>query len=132
MMKFCVALACAALLAGCNPASSPEASTAVDLPVQSGIDFAGMDTSVRPQDDFFAYANGTWVENTTIPPEESGWGSFNILRDNGLAQLRTIIEDVSGDTGADDAGAKIGNFYTAWLDLARATGLGVKPLEPLL
>lgn len=102
MMKYCVALACAALVAGCNPAASPEASTAVDIPLQSGIDLAGMDKSVRPQDDFFAYANGTWVEDTAIPADQSGWGSFNILRDNGLAQLRTIIEDVSGDAGAED------------------------------
>jgi putative endopeptidase len=132
MMKLCVALACAALVAGCDSASSPEAATAnADIPLQSGIDVAGMDKSVRPQDNLFAYANGTWVENTAIPADQSAWGSFNILRDTGLAQLRAIIEDVSKDAGADEAGAKIGNFYNAWLDVERANTLGVKPLEDL-
>lgn len=128
MIKLCAALACAVLVAGCESASSPEAATPA---LQSGIDLAGMDTSVRPQDDFFAYANGTWVANTEIPGDQSGWGSFNILRDTGLAQLRAIIEDVSRDAGADEAGARIGSFYTAWLDVERANALGAKPLEGL-
>ena len=130
MMKLCVALACAVLVAGCDTASSPEAATP-DVALQSGIDLAGMDTSIRPQDDLFGYANGTWVKNTEIPADQSGWGSFNILRDTGLAQLRTIIEDVSRDAGADEAGAKIGSFYNAWLDVERANALGVKPLEEI-
>jgi predicted metalloendopeptidase len=132
MIRFWFALTGAALLAGCNPGSSPEAGTgAADFPLKSGIDLAGMDTSVRPQDDFFAYANGAWVESTQIPADESGWGSFNILRDNGLAQLRAIIEDVSDDADAGDAAAKIGDFYNAWLDVERANALGAKPLSGL-
>lgn len=132
MKRLWIVLTGASLVAGCNPASSPEAGTAaVDIPLKSGIDLAGMDTSVRPQDNFFAYANGTWVANTEIPSDESGWGSFNILRDTGLTQLRAIIEDVSTDAGADEGAAKIGNYYNAWLDQERADALGVMPLEDL-
>src|SRR4029077_3285306 len=39
------------------------------------LDPNNMDTSVKPQDDFFQYANGDWIKRTEIPPEESRWGS---------------------------------------------------------
>src|SRR5437870_2060579 len=43
------------------------------------FDTANMDTSVRPSDDFFMYANGDWIKRTQVPPEYSRWGSFNQL-----------------------------------------------------
>ena len=132
MNKLCVLLTGAVLLQGCQP-SGETVETAAEpaKPLSSGIDFEGMDTSVRPQDDFFAYANGKWVEETEIPADQSGWGSFNILRDNSLAQLQTIIQDVSADAGNDAAATKIGNYYNAWMDEERVNALGASPLDGL-
>ena len=45
---------------------------------QAGISTAWMDKSVVPGDDFFAYANGTWVKNTPIPEDRSNIGGFYI------------------------------------------------------
>src|SRR6185295_10959972 len=39
----------------------------------------GMDASVVPGNDFFAYANGTWLKNTEIPADRSTYGSGAIL-----------------------------------------------------
>ncbi len=36
-----------------------------------GVDLTGMDTSVKPGDDFFSYANGTWYKNAVIPADRS-------------------------------------------------------------
>ncbi len=133
MRKPCIVLAALTLLSACQPASdSTETATQPAAPLNSGIDFAGMDTSVRPQDDFFTYANGSWVEITEIPGDQSGWGSFNILRDNSLGQLRTIIENSAADAGENDSGAKIGNYYTAYMNEERANALGISPLESML
>lgn len=41
----------------------------------SGIDLAGMDRAVVPGDDFFAFANGTWMKKTEIPADRSSWGT---------------------------------------------------------
>ncbi len=133
MKNICVVLAGVILLSGCQPATdSAEATARPAVPLESGIDFAGMDKSVRPQDDFFAYANGTWVETTEIPGDQSGWGSFNILRDTGLAQLQTIIEKSAADAGENDSGAKIGNFYNAYMNEERVNALGISPLANIL
>jgi putative endopeptidase len=36
-----------------------------------GFDSTGMDLSVRPSDDFNAYANGAWVKRTDIPGDHA-------------------------------------------------------------
>jgi len=122
------------LLFGCQPAEDAggDAAATVAPALDSGIDLEGMDTSVRPQDDFFAYANDGWVKSTEIPADQSGWGSFNILRDNSLAQLQTIIQSVSADAADNEAGAKIGNFYKAWMSEEKANALGLSPLDAIL
>lgn len=133
MTKFAISLAALTVLFGCQPqAESNAPGSAATVPMNSGIDLAGMDTSIRPQDDFFAYANGHWVDVTEIPGDQSGWGSFNILRDTSLSQLQTIIEKSAADAAKSDAGSKIGNFYTAYMDEENADALGVSPLESLL
>ena len=92
--------------------------------ITSGIDLSGMDTSVRPQDDFFTYANGNWLNSTEIPADKSSWGSFSILHEKSLNQLQAIIEESSlpqnEESGSADKAAntkaKIGAFYQAWLN----------------
>src|SRR5205823_1464720 len=56
------------------------------------LDPKDMDTSVKPQDDFFMYANGGWIKNTEIPPEYSRWGSFNQLVEHNNDALHEIAE----------------------------------------
>jgi predicted metalloendopeptidase len=132
MKNVYIALTGVLLLSACQPGSDRAAPAAGPAtPMESGIDFEGMDNAVRPQDDFFAYANGHWVETTEIPGDQSGWGSFSILRDNGLAQLQTIIDRAGADAGENDSGAKIGNYYNAFMNEERVNALGVAPLQDL-
>src|SRR6185437_14358314 len=57
-----------------TPTPPAPADLAHAAPPPSGIDTAGMDKSVAPGDDFFAYANGTWLKTTEIPADRSSWG----------------------------------------------------------
>ncbi len=59
-------------------ASIPFASL-VAQQAATGLDLAGMDLSVKPGDNFFYYANGTWIKNTPIPPDRSSYGAGSIL-----------------------------------------------------
>ena len=43
------------------------------------VDVDGMDRRIKPGDDFFAYANGTWIERTEIPADRASWGTGAIL-----------------------------------------------------
>jgi len=124
-------LAISLLLGACSRPASNNDMARESRPLDSGIDLEGMDRSVRPQDDFFAYANGNWVASNEIPADQSAWGSFQILRDNGLKQLREIVEEAA-DSGADAEAAKIAAFYAAWIDEDQANSRGLSPVADLL
>src|SRR5882762_7560692 len=37
------------------------------------VDQSNFDTSVKPSDDFFLYANGGWIKRTEIPADQTRW-----------------------------------------------------------
>ena len=95
-----------------------------------GIDTAGMDVSVRPQDDFFRYVNGKWVDDTEIPPDQSTHGSFAILRTEAQTAVRAIIEEEARAPSAPGSLAqKVGDFYKTYMDTAQRDALGIAPLK---
>jgi putative endopeptidase len=92
-----------------------------------GFDLAGMDRSVVPGNDFFDYANGTWIKNTPIPPDKSRYGMFNVLDDLSKERTRTIIEEQSKEPNS-----KIGNAYASFMDESAIEAKGLAPLNPWL
>jgi putative endopeptidase len=100
------------------------------VPVVPGIDVAGMDLSVRPQDDFFRYVNGRWVDNTPIPADLSSYGTFAILRDRSQEAVRTIIEsEARAKAAAGTNSQKVGDLYQSFMDESRLESLGITPLK---
>ena len=99
-----------------------------------GFDLAGRDLSVKPGDNFFDYANGTYVKNLAIPPDQSRYGAFNVLRDLSEQRTHTILDKAATATNGTPADpvAKAGAFYKAYMDEAAAERLGAKPLKPEL
>ena len=117
-----------ALLGGCTDKQpAPEPGTLI-----SGIDKLGMDNSVRPQDDFYQYANGGWLASTEIPADEVGWGSYMTLRKKSLEQSRAIVEDAAKNAGDDAAKQKIGAYYSAFLNQEKIETLGLTPVLVLI
>jgi predicted metalloendopeptidase len=95
----------------------------------SGIETQFIDSSVRPQDDFFKYLNGKWLQETEIPSDKSSWGTFMKLRDDTLPQLREIIEaDAKAKHKAGSDEQKIGDLYASFMDEKKIEALGTKPL----
>jgi putative endopeptidase len=97
-----------------------------------GVDLSGMDTSVKPGDDFFSYVNGTAVKNMVIPADKTSIGSFVVLRDLSEARSKAIVTGLAAraDVSGDDA--KIAAVYNAYMDEAAVEKLGIAPLKPRL
>src|SRR3989344_5878983 len=99
-----------------------------------GFNTKDMDQSVRPQDDFFHYANGSWLKRTKIPPDEARWGTFNILRKRTEVQLKEIIEELSRArrVGRGEEKQQIRDLYISAVDMKRRNRLDLKPIESLI
>jgi len=113
--------------------SACEAPQSVEpAPRGVGIGTAYMDTTVRPQDDMFRYANGAWLESATIPEDKPYTASFVELRDTAETRLRSIIEFAATaeyrPEGSDEQ--KVGDLYLSYLDSVEVERLGLSPLEP--
>ncbi len=98
-----------------------------------GLDVAGGDPAVRPGDDFYRYAAGTWQKATTLPPDRTEWGSFGRLREESDARVNEILEAAAaGDAPPGSIGRKIGDYYASFLDSAAIEGLGLGPAQAAL
>jgi putative endopeptidase len=100
----------------------------------SGINLANMDKTVNPADDFYHFANGTWIKNTQIPANESRWGSFNELADRNYDNLKKILEECANDKTAQPGSnrQKIGDFYRTGMDTAKLEKEGFSPAMALM
>ncbi|MEW5930287.1 MAG: M13 family metallopeptidase [Gemmatimonadota bacterium] len=96
-----------------------------------GIDVAGMDRSVRPQDDFYHYVNGGWVKRTEIPADRSNYGSFIWLAMEADKANRRIVEEAAAarDAAPGSDRRKVGDYYQSFVDTARIQQLGIQPLR---
>ncbi len=122
----------AALLGFAVAAAICAGAYAADAPFGAwGYDLAARDTSVKPGDDFFAYANGTWLQRTQIPADRSNYGMHAALAERVLLQLRTIMED-AGKADPTTIEGKVGAYYAAFMDEAHIEALGATPLKPSL
>lgn len=96
-----------------------------------GFDVAGMDTKVKPGDDFFAYSAGTYLKNLEIPADKTSYGMFTKLRDLSQERTRTIIEKSAASGGAAGSEAqKVGDFFASFMDEAGIEARGISPLKP--
>jgi putative endopeptidase len=99
-----------------------------------GFDLAGADLAKNPGDDFFRHGNGAWYDRALIPPDRSSIGVDTALSITAEAHIREILErgaeGVAPSSRAD--AAKIGAFYAAFMDEARAEALDAEPIAPLL
>src|SRR5258708_14491083 len=124
--QFVAAAAALLILASLTLASVGFADSA---PI-SGIQTADMDTKVRPQDDLFAYANGTWLREVPIPPDRSSYGVDSLMTEHSLVQQRDLIE--AAQTSADPEVRKVSDLYSSYLNEPRVERAGTKPLQPEL
>ena len=115
-----------------------QAAEATPLPTMTfgtwGFDPAGIDTSIDPGDDFFAYANHKWLEANPLPPEFSRFGAFNLLREKSTSDVKALVDElVAKDPAALSADEKrIVDAYNAFLDRKAIDAAGLAPAKPYL
>ncbi len=102
-------------------------------PLAHGINIANMDTSVRPGDDFYTFANGGFVARTKLPPDRATIGVFTVLSDLSFERTANIIQDAAKANPAPGTDQrKIADLYLSYMDEAAIETHGLATLKPNL
>jgi putative endopeptidase len=113
--------------------AAAQPTTAPTKPVRGtfGIDLDGRDAAVKPGDDFFRYAGGTWMATQQLPSDRVRWGSFDALGAKSEADVRAILDELAARTDAPEGSVerKVGDYYATFLDTAAIDALGLAPAE---
>jgi putative endopeptidase len=125
-----LSLSLAAVAAAASPSRAGETVPRISTG-SWGFDLAGENPAIRPGDDFFAYANGGFIDGLEIPPDRSDYGIDYILAQQAELDVRALLEsaDDAPGPGAEDS-CKARMLYRSFTDEAKVNALGARPLAP--
>ena len=103
----------------------------------SGINPNEFNYLVRPQDSLYDHVNSNWLDNTPIPDDQVGWGSYMTLREESYSNqdmlIKKIIERIENNNPfISDEELKIANLYKSFIDRDKVNRLGYDPILPEL
>jgi len=96
-----------------------------------GFDPANLDRSVKPGDDFYAYAVGGWLKRTTLPADKSRYGAFEEVEERNSAVLQGIFDELAQRKGLKRGTPEqqVADFFASGMDEALLEKLGAAPLQ---
>ena len=98
----------------------------------SGIELENFDTSVSPDEDFFRFVNGQWLEKTRIPADQSNYGAFTALDIETKEAIKKLIEEASTQKSPSAIAKQVGDFYRSYTDIAQRNKAGIEPIQGML
>jgi len=100
---------------------------------KSFVDVSGIDTSIKPGDNFFRYVNGRWYDTVKIADDQTGVGSYSFLNIPQKQLLQNILDSVSKATNTPGSiDQKVGDFYASGMDTTTINQRGYQPIQPIL
>jgi endothelin-converting enzyme/putative endopeptidase len=123
---------CAALLVGCASSKTPSPQQQAHRPLPKGIESADLDRSLKPCEDFYQFANGTWRAANPIPPSMQRWSRRWQAGEQNKEKLRDILEELSkGYWPQGSIEQVVADHYATCMDERSIDAAGVAPLQPL-
>ena len=89
--------------------------TSAKPPSPASVDIPGMDRSVAPGTNFFAYANGAWLRTHEIPSDRSSYGSWDVIEELVERRVADLIRQASQGTAADPETRKVGDYFASFM-----------------
>ena len=95
---------------------------------------ANLDESVKPGDDFWQYAVGTWLKNNPLDKEHPMNGAFVDLEEQNNERINALIMKYADqkDLPQGSDGQKIGALYRLYIDSVGRNKMGYEPILPYL
>lgn len=121
--------ASALALGACHVSGSNNAAQHEQQGQDIGIQTSWMDKSVTPGDDFFSYADGSWVKSTQIPADRSRIGGFFIADQLREKNTRAMFDDILKKNPSSGTDALIANYYKAYANTDAIDRAGLAPAK---
>ena len=80
-----------------------------------GIDVANLDRSVTPNQDFYQFACGGWMQAHPLTDEYGRFGSFDLLAENNRKQMQGLIEELAAKKPEPGSVARKSVICIIWL-----------------
>src|SRR5664279_667459 len=128
MKNILIGIIAITLLVGCTGNVN---KTAEPMKKYPAFDIQNMDTTIKPGDDFFDYADGKWMKNNPIPADKNSKDAFDELFERNRENIREIITDAATakEVVPGSNKQKIGTFYKSGMDTTKIAEQGIKPLK---
>jgi putative endopeptidase len=135
------AVAASLSLAACSPNQTNQ-STSTTLPAtyepgsaelgSFGVELDARNLSVKPGDDFFMYAGGSWYNNYELPADKTRFGAFSALAERSEDRVKSIIDELNVAENLDGEAKLIGDFFSSFMDTETLNKRGITPIQPIL
>lgn len=93
-----------------------------------GVEMKYIDASVKPGDDFFAYANGGWIKSDEIPADRSYSGVNLELDRQNEDRLKQLVAALGSKPSPNEEERKLRDLYAAYLDRSEIEATELKPI----
>ena len=104
-----------------------------NTPDKKVADIQGIDSSIKPGNNFFMYVNHTWYDSAQIPPSQAGVGAYMFMNYPQRLRLQGILDSVAkANNTAGSIEQKLGDFYASGMDTTTINQRGYEPIKPLL
>jgi endothelin-converting enzyme/putative endopeptidase len=123
---------CAAFAGAASGQSAPAAPAAPAAQAKAPQAAAAPHGTLRPGDDFFAWANSDWLAKTEIPGDRPGWGAMAALAEDTNQRIVKQIEGLAADKKTGGEARKVADYYTTYMDEGAIEKHGAAPIKPLL
>lgn len=100
---------------------------------EPAIDLSALDTTIRPQDDFYLFSNKGWMDANPLKEAYSRFGSFDVLRDRSIERLHSIVDELQSKEQKKGTNEyRVAVLYKQAMDTITRNKLGAEPIKPLL
>lgn len=108
-------------------------ASCTNTPENKIVEIHGIDSTIKPGDNFFMYVNKKWYDTAQIPPSQPGVGAYMFMNYPQRLRLQGILDSVSKANNTQGSIAqKIGDFYASGIDTTTINNLGYNPIKPIL
>ena len=96
---------------------------------EQNVNNDGIDRSVKPGDDFYRYANDSWLQTAVIPAGQDSYDNRLMMRNESAVRVIGLLHDAASSLLVKGTiTQKVSDYYASVMDEAAIEAKGLRPL----